>query len=229
MLHTCVRSVLALLLLGATCILVPLIRSGGAVAATTLFSDGFESGTFAAWSAVKTGAGGTATVQSSVVKSGSYAAQLSETSTSGSYAYASRTLATAPTDLDVSGDFDTTVEGASGGNVRFVRLFDPSGTLVVSLYRQNGSGVVGLQYPANGPYLTTSGSVPLSTWAHVELHVVTAGSGASTVQVWLNGSPIYQTTTASLGAAGVATVQIGNNVVAQTFTQVVDNVVVGTG
>src|SRR5207237_39890 len=83
---------------------------------------------------------------------------------------------------------------------------EPSGTLVLSLYRQNGSGVVGLQYPANGPYLTTSGSVPLSTWAHVELHVVTAGSGASTVQVWLNGSPIYQTTTASLGAAGVATV-----------------------
>src|SRR5437764_12984601 len=122
-----------------------------AATAGTLFSDGFESGTFAAWSAVKTGAGGTATVQSAVVKSGSYAAQLSETSTSGSYAYASRTLATAPTDLDVSGDFDTTVEGASGGNVRFVRLFDPSGALVVSLYRQNGSGVVGLQYPANGP------------------------------------------------------------------------------
>jgi hypothetical protein len=49
------------------------------------------------------------------------------------------------------------------------------------------------------------------------------------VQVWLNGSPIYQTTTASLGSAGVATVQIGNNVAAQSFTQVMDNVVVGTG
>jgi hypothetical protein len=167
-------------------------------------------------------------VQSAVVKSGSYAAQLSETSTSGSSAYVRKTIAPAPTDLDVSGDFDTTVEGASGGNVRFVRLFDSSGALVVSLYRQNGSGLVGLQYPANGPYFTTSGSVPLSTWAHVELHVVTAGSGTSTVQVWLNGSPIYQTTTASLGSAGVATVQIGNNVTAQSFTQVVDNVTVSS-
>src|SRR5207248_11518679 len=117
---------------------------------------------------------------SSILKSGSYAAQLSETSTSGSYAYAREALAQAQSDLDVTGDFDTTVEGASGSTVRFLRLFDPSGALVVSLYRKNGSGTVGLQYPANGAYYTTSPTVALGAWAHVELHVVTAGSGAST-------------------------------------------------
>src|SRR5438876_903018 len=84
----------------------------------TLFSDGFESGTFAAWSpGVEIGRGGTATVQSGVVKSGTYAAQLSETATSQSVAFVRETFALAPTDLDASGDFDITAEGASGGNV----------------------------------------------------------------------------------------------------------------
>ena len=55
--------------------------------ADTLFADGFESGDFSAWTLVKTGGDGSATVQSSIVKSGSYAARLSETSTSGSLAY----------------------------------------------------------------------------------------------------------------------------------------------
>src|SRR5205085_8880918 len=126
----------------------PAATSGGG----TLFSDGFESGDFSAWSAVKSGTGGAATVQSSVVKSGSHAAQLSETSTAGSYASVRKTLATAQTNLTVAGDFETTAEGARGSNVRFVRLFDPSGALVVSLYRLNGRGMVGLQYPSNGSY-----------------------------------------------------------------------------
>ena len=81
----------------------------------------------------------------------------------------------------------------------------------------------------SGSYYGTSGTLPLSTWAHAELRVVTAGSGASTVQVWLNGGQVYQTTTGSLGTAGLATVQIGSDSPSQTFTQVVDNVVIRTG
>src|SRR5436305_150232 len=163
-----------------------------AATAVTLFSDGFESGTFAAWSAVKTGADGTASVQSSIVKSGSYGAQLAETSASGSYAYANATLAAAQTDLTATGDFDVTVQGASGSNVRLFRLFDGSGALVASVYRQNQTAQLGVQY--GGAYYVTSGKIALNGWAHVELHVVTAGSGASTVQVALNGSQVYQTT-----------------------------------
>ena len=47
--------------------------------------------------------------------------------------------------------------------------------------------------------------------------MITNGT-ASTVEVRLNGSVIYQTTSASLGTAGVSTVQIGNDTAAQAFT-----------
>src|SRR5207247_4260371 len=80
-----------------------------------LFSDGFESGDFSAWTPVKTGGNGTAVVQSSIIKTGTYAAQLSETASSGSLAYARKTLLGGQVDLTASGDFQVLQEGASGG------------------------------------------------------------------------------------------------------------------
>src|SRR5205085_4729790 len=106
------------------------------------------------------------------------------------------------------------------------RLYDGSGAQVASVYRQNQTAQLSVQY--GGANYTTGVKIPLNAWENVELHVTTAGSGASTVQVWFNGSQVYQTTTASLGTAGVQTVQIGNNVAAQTFTQAVDNVTVSS-
>jgi hypothetical protein len=193
---------------------------------TTLFSDGFESGNFSAWSVVKTGANGVATVQSSVVTSGSLAAQLSETSTAGSFAYANATLAAAQTDLTASGAFDVTVEGNSNSNVRLFRLFDGSGSQVASVYRQNLSGQLGVQY--GGALFGTSGKIALNVWQTVALHVIVAGRGASTVQVSLNGTQVYQATTASLGTAGVLTAQIGNSTASQPSAVYVDNVALTT-
>ena len=57
---------------------------GGAQAGPVIFSDDFESGNLSAWSTVQTAAGGAATVQSAVVKTGTYAARLSETAAAGS-------------------------------------------------------------------------------------------------------------------------------------------------
>src|SRR2546423_9989133 len=137
------------MLLTAAALLVTLVASGSHVSSITraasavintpmtLFSDGFESGNFSAWSVVKTGADGLATVQSSVVRSGTFAAQLSETSTAGSSAYANATLAAAQTDLTATGDFDVTVEGASGRNARLFRLFAGSVARLATAYRQN--------------------------------------------------------------------------------------------
>ncbi|MDQ5841425.1 MAG: Ig-like domain-containing protein, partial [Chloroflexota bacterium] len=96
-----------------------------------LFSDGFESGGFSAWSTVRTGADGTATVQTPAAKTGTYGAQLSATASTGSYAYARKTVAT-QTELTVSGDFKVTQEGVSGGDVVFFRLLDPTGARVAS-------------------------------------------------------------------------------------------------
>jgi len=43
------------------------------------------------------------------------------------------------------------------------------------------------------------------------VHVIAAGTGASTIEISMNGVSIYRTTTASLGTSGVRTVQIGND------------------
>ena len=106
----------------------------------SLFSDGFESGNLAAWSSVNTAGGGTATVQSSTVRSGSFAARFTESTSSGSVANARATFASDQTELTINGDFLIAAEGASNQNIPLFRLFDAGGTRRLSLYRQDGSG-----------------------------------------------------------------------------------------
>ena len=190
--------------------------------ADVVFSDGFESGGFSAWSQVSVGGDGAAVVQGSVVRSGSFAARLSESANAGSKAFAREVLPSVQQELTASGDFQVVAQGASGGNVPLFRVLDPGSARILSVYRQNGtSNLVGVGY--GGQYFSTSGRLALGTWATVAVHVVTAGS-ASTVEVSLNGSLVYQTTTASLTATGVGAVQIGNDTAAQAFDLVVDNV-----
>jgi hypothetical protein len=188
-----------------------------------LFSDGFESGNFSAWTTVLTGGDGSASVQSAIVKTGGFAAQLSETANTGSFAYARKALGSPQTDLRVTGDFRILTEGASGGNVPFFRLFDSAGTRMISLYRQNLSGDK-VQVGYGGGNFVTTGRLPLNTWGNLELHVIVAGA-TSTVEVRLDGALVYQSTSANLGTAGVATIQIGNDTARQTFTLVADNIV----
>jgi hypothetical protein len=187
-----------------------------------LFADGFESGDFSAWTLVRTGGDGTATVQSSLVKTGAFAARLSETANTGSFAYVRQSFASPQTDLTVSGDFRLLTEGASGANVPFFRLFDGGGTRLVSLFRQNQAGNK-IYIQQSGTNVLTSGLMPLDTWTHFDLHVVTAGTG-STIELRLNGTLVYQTSSASLGTVGVATIQIGNDTAKQTFTYVADDI-----
>jgi hypothetical protein len=190
--------------------------------ADTLFTDGFESGNFSSWSLVQTGGDGAAIVQSGIVRTGAVAAQLSESATSGSKAYARKTFSSAQQDLTATGDFQVRAEGASGGNVPFFRFLDPTSTRLVSVYRQNGTrGSIGLAY--GGAYHSTTGTLALNTWATIALHVITAGT-TSTVEVRLNGALVYSTTGASLGNAGISTVQIGNDTSAQAFNLVADTI-----
>jgi acid phosphatase type 7 len=200
---------------------------GGAEAGPVLFSDGFESGNLSAWSTVQTGADGSATVQSAVVKTGTYAARFSATTTAGSFAYARRSFASAQTDVAAAGDFQVQSEGASGGNVPIFRLLDAAGTKLVSLYRQNGAGGIWVWY--NNTYNATSATLALNTWAQLEVHVVATGSATGTVDVSVNGAIVYHSATATLPAAGVNTAQIGNSSAAQAFTIVADNIVLSSG
>jgi Bacterial Ig-like domain/Bacterial Ig domain len=186
-----------------------------------VFSDDFESGTFFAWTTVRTGADGTATVQNSIVKSGLYAGKFTESATSGSLAYARATLAADQTNLTVSGDFQITAEGTSAQNVPILRLFDSGGTRRVSLYRQSASGNK-IYVGYNGTNYLTTGLLPLATWGHFDLHIV-AGTGTATVEVRLNGALIYSSTTGTVPV--LRTIQVGNETGAQPMGLYVDNIV----
>jgi len=188
-----------------------------------LFDDGFESGDFAAWSLMRKGGDGTATVQGTTVNAGSQAARLSATANTGSYAYARKELPSAETDVSVSASVRVEQEGLSGGNVPLLRLYDAAGTRVVNLYRQNASG--GLVRVTHGSTTSsTPGRLPLNTWARVRVHAVTAGPGAGTFEVFLDGTEVYRTTTATLPAAGLKTLQVGNDTARQPFILLADDV-----
>ena len=197
----------------------------GAARADVIFSDGFESGDFSAWSQVQLGGDGTAVVQSAVVSTGAFAAQLSESSTAGSKAYVRKTFATAQQDVTATGDFQVLQQGASGGNVPLFRLFTSGGTRIITLYRQNINGRIQVGY--GGANFASSATLALNTWANLQLHVIVAGA-TSTVEVRLNGTLIYQATNANLGTMAVSTVQIGNETAAQAFTIVADTISVQT-
>src|SRR4051794_6326262 len=94
-------------------LVVALLAAAGPVNAATAFSDGFESGDYSAWSQVQTGGNGMAVVQSAIRRSGGLAAELSESSTAGSRAYAGKTFASAQQDLTAGGDFRVIGQGAS--------------------------------------------------------------------------------------------------------------------
>ena len=199
-----------------------LLVCAGSASAATVFSDGFESGDFGAWSTPTTAGDGTAAIQSTTVRTGALAAQLSESATAGSKAFVRKTFAAAQQDLTASGDFQVVKEGASGGNVPFFRFLDPASARVVSVFRQNATGAIGLTF-ANGTRGTTTGKLALGTWANIAMHVITNGT-ASTVQVSLNGTQVYSSAAQSLGTAGVSTIQIGNDTAAQAFTIVADTI-----
>jgi hypothetical protein len=130
----------------AAVVVAALVAGAGTARADVLLSDGFESGDFSAWSKPVMGGDGKAVVQSTTVKSGSYAAQLSESSASGSKSYVRENLTSPQVDLTASGDFQVTQQGASGGNVPFFRFFTSGGTRIISLFRQNVNGKIQVSY-----------------------------------------------------------------------------------
>lgn len=192
---------------------------------SALFEDGFESGDFSAWTLVRTGGDGQAVVQSEVVHSGAFAASLSESSLSGSYAYARASLAQSETELNISGFFNIQTEGSSGSHVPIFRLLNASGTRVLNLYRQNQDKDA-LWLWAGGTRYRLNGLLSLNTWAEFRLHVIDAGGGASTIEVFQDGVLIFTTTTGSLSGSGIQTIQIGNDTARQTFWLIADDILI---
>jgi hypothetical protein len=188
----------------------------------TVFADGFETGDLSRWTTVSTATGGTARVQTDNVAAGTYAVRLAETAQAGSRAYLRKTLATAETELRVSGRFNIEAEGAKQGNVPIFRLFDPAGVRILSLYRAN-QAQRRIWISHSGETYSTTGKVVLGTWATFEVRATAAGA-SSAVTVLLNGAEIYRASAADLGMAGIASIQIGNETTGQAFQLAADEI-----
>jgi Concanavalin A-like lectin/glucanases superfamily len=215
-----VRRALRLLVCVAVICAVSLVAAVPANA-KTLFSDGFESGDFESWTLMKTTGAGVTALQSQDVRTGAVAAELSN---NGSVAYMRKKFAPPQRDLTASGSFRVVEQG--GRSVPFLTLLATDAKRVVSVYRDGTSGEIRV---ADGvTSFPTSGALPLDTWGEITVHAIVAGKG-STVEVLLNGTRIFQTTSADLGGAGIMYVQLGSELSSQAGTVVADDIIVSSG
>lgn len=193
-------------------------------AASAVFADDFESGTLGKWQVV-TKADGVARVQSTTVRSGSFAAELYETSTSGSVAYARAALPDEP-HVNIGGSFHIVAggDGTSTGNVPLLRMFDATGARTASLYRQNGTSNQ-VYVNIGGTGYQTSGLLRLGEWADFEVRVG-SGAGTAAMTVLMNGVVIYER--AGFSLAPVRHIQIGNETARQVFHLHADDITVRT-
>jgi hypothetical protein len=193
---------------------------------TTAFSDAFDTGpAFAMWTSLKTGNGGSATVQAAIGVGGTKAAHLTSDDKASAFAYADKVLAAPQADLNVSGDFKSPTEGTAGTAIPLLRLFDATGTERAAVLRVNGTGRLQVRYVVAGTVTTTTtASLALNTYGHLGAHVVARGASSSTVEVKLDGTTVFSTNGATVPVAGIGELQIGNDTKKQRFDTIVDNI-----
>jgi hypothetical protein len=180
---------------------------------STLFYDGFESGTMAAWTS-STGM----TVQSQVVNDGNYSA---EGIAASSPAYAYKQLAPTRTSLYYSTRFDILSQGSTSAYL--LRFRTATKGAIAALY-VSSSGKLGLRNDVTGVSTTSSTAVSRNSWHTLEIFGSINGTSGS-ISVWLDGSPVGQLTgTQSLGTNPIGYLQLGDTSTTANSTLVYDDV-----
>ena len=168
-------------------------------ATTPVFADGFETNDATSWTTF-TGLA----VEGSNANSGGYAAEGNASATPG---FAKKTLSTSYADAYARVAFDVL---AQGSQVTLLRLRDtPTGAGGYVLL--NSSGNLAFHNDATGATVNSS-VAPGAGWHVVELHLQMNGV-ASTIETWLDGSPVPALTFAGnavLGASLIGVIQIGD-------------------
>jgi hypothetical protein len=193
-----------------------------------IFGDDWESGTFGLWSSILVGGDGSVAAQGSIVKTGAWAGRLTATSNNGSFAYARANFAASQTDAMVSANVYVAGEGAAGGTVPLIGLYDAGGIRRVLLSRLNANNDK-LVADINGTTVNVSGTLPLGTWKSVRVRAVERGANVDLVEIWLNDVLAFRTDTANVGSYGIKSLQIGNNATGKAFDIVIDDLVAEKG
>ncbi|MDQ6740359.1 MAG: hypothetical protein M3021_08340 [Actinomycetota bacterium] len=193
----------------------------------TLVADNFESGALTGYKAT-TGGTGTATVDSTLAHSGGCSAYLHVTADAGSLANLVTPVPASTNDVYADGWFNIATAGVAGNDVPYFRFFFDNARFA-DIYRYNNNGQLWLRVTSStGAFvysLLMPGNIPLKTWHHVSMHVVTGGT-AATVEVWFDGKQVYSSTQVSTPATAITAVQLGAEHLRQMGDTYIDDFVV---
>jgi hypothetical protein len=181
-----------------------------------LFGDGFETGNTSQW----TSASGLV-VQSSLAYAGTYGARAT---TSGSAAYAMKTLSAPSSELFYDVRFDPISLGTQANLIRFQTA---TGVQLLSVF-MTSTRKIGYRNDKTAVSVTSATAATLSTWHELQARVFVNG-GASEVEVWLDGTRIDDLArTESLGTTPIGRIVLGNDLTGKTFDIAFDQAAVGT-
>jgi chitodextrinase len=182
---------------------------------SVVFSDPFELGDLSMW----TSSSGLL-VQTTVVRSGRYAAQ---GSTTNGRTYAKRTLPSLYTDAYARLHFNVRSLSTQTSLLRFRTANDAS---VVGLFLTS-AGRLGLRNDVSAATFVSAGSIA-SGWHALELRAKINGSAGST-EVWLDGTRIDSLSrTTNMGMDPISRLQIGDVASGGTYNVVLDDVIFAT-
>jgi hypothetical protein len=186
-----------------------------------LFEDGFETGSFDRWAAIKVAAGGFARAEAAEGRSDAWGGHLAASAEKGSTASARFRLEEPVPALNVGLDVRFAAEGAEDGNAPILRFFDAKGERLATIYRQNRRS--DRVWVGHGDrHDPTNGTIGLQTWARVDAQLAPT-SGTTVLQVRIDGQLVYQETV-PFEVSAVGEIQIGNDSKGQAFDLFVDNV-----
>lgn len=191
---------------------IPGIAAAGA---GDVFADGFEKGSFSSWTNVVGAVG----VQSSTVRSGSFAARMTP---AGAQAYIVRSLGTGRAELYARVWFRVESRSTPSSLLRFARSDKP--LLGVGL---QSDGRVFLRNATMTTAQVADRAVTDSDWHELEVHILVGDAGRS--DVWLDGRALPELGGAqSLGSQGVTALRLGEDVRHRTSDIAYDDVDVST-
>jgi hypothetical protein len=192
------------------------ILTPAAASAAPVFTDGFESGNFSAWTA----ANGPITVQTGVKFAGTHAVRATM---SGTTANVYKTLASTYTDLY----FDTRFNVLSSSTTTTILRFRQGGGTAIASVHVNSSGFLVRKNHIDATQDMTSGTAASKdAWHELQMHATINGA-SSLFEVWLDGSLVGDISgTVNLGSNPISRVQLGGST--STSDTVWDEVIVDT-
>jgi hypothetical protein len=159
--------------------------SGTGLTATIYFSDGFESGNFSQWNLSNADSTGQATVQTSVVHSGTFAAAL--TNSSGQYVYLYASLIGGP-ETQTFTRFSFRLSSVANGTILAIGRNTNGGNAWEIDYDARGGLDIYFWNSSGGTYslFTANQSIVANAWYSVEIQDTQTTTGGG--QAWLNGT-----------------------------------------